>query len=148
MKTNIAIAALAACTLTAQAVTINVTYHTFDKVSIAFEDIHIQGYTPHREEYEISPYISILGISANSASDGVTYVAINWVTPWYQREDSFAIGPWVMQAPRHHADSQRLLPSGAWEFTYNRPDDYGVPDNGSVLAGLGVALIGLWRIKR
>jgi hypothetical protein len=145
MKTKLALA-LAACALNAQAININITHHDFERVSFTLTDIDVQGFTSLRDTYGILAHESIFGISANSRSDGIVQVSINWVHPTHPFEDTFRIGNGIVPTTDFDGDSYQQLGHRLWEWNYVRPPV--VADGGSMLAGLGVALLGLWRIRR
>lgn len=145
-KTLAIITSAIALTLNAQAVTIDITRHDMLHLVFTVSDVSTQGYTPLREEWQYGDLTWIAGISANSASDDVTYVALNWVTPWFQWEDSLHIGSLTDVVTGFSGDGYRLLGPGVHEFTYHAPA--GIPDGGSALGLFGCALLGIWGGKR
>lgn len=145
-KTLAIITSAIALTHNAEAVIIDITHHDFDRVSFTLTDIDTQGYTSHRDVYEEPPMESIFGISANSRSDGIVQVSINWVHPTHPVGDTFRIGNGVVPTTDFHGDSYRQLGRRTWEWTYARPPV--VPDTGSALGLFGCALLGIWGGKR
>lgn len=149
MKTKLTLA-LAACTLSSQAVNISITHHDLTRLSFVVGDRSTPGFASLHDEITQGLSTSIAGISAYDVSAGEFQVSIAWITPALTQNDTFRIPVGHIMFPTFDGASyQLLLDTYEWEWTYLAPvPGEGVPDGGSALIGLGVALVGLWRIKR
>jgi hypothetical protein len=150
MKTNIAIAALAACTLTSQANILHITEHNYSVLEFYVSppnpgqarEVYF-GITGTGLEQSLADVRQYLGI------DGVN-VGVLWINYSYTQSDDFVLtsgGPVGFGGTS--ATYQPI--TGNWLFRYENPVGIippQVPDNGGTLIGLGAALLGLWRLSR
>jgi hypothetical protein len=151
MKTNIALA-IAACTLTSQAVNINVTHHDANQLTFNIANTGVPGYDQLTQSSGNIPYVTYADITAFARQGHVVEISVVWTAPGLNLNNSFTSIPLVNRPLGYDSETPTRIAPNTWEYTYVRPggpiDLNYVPDNGSVLAGLGVALLGLWRLKR
>lgn len=149
MKTQLALA-ITACTLASQANILHITEHNWNVLEFYV--------TPPNPGQAREVYFGITGTGLEqSLADVRQYLGIAgvnidvlWINYSYTLNDNFILTPsgpvgfdgtWAEYHPL----------TGAWLVRYENPVGIippQVPDNGSTLIGLGVALVGLWRLER
>lgn len=151
MKTKLALA-ITALALNAQAVTINISHHDYNKLVFDIRNTDVLGGDRVTQVTGNIPYVTYADVSAFAMPGRVVAISVNWQAGNLNVTDSFASAPFRLTFPDFEGSSYQLLEPHVWQWTYTRPgapiDTSVIPDNGSVLAALGAALLGVWRLKR
>jgi hypothetical protein len=150
-KTPAIITTVMAFAFQAQAVRIDITEQTSQKLVFNITETGQQGWDRVTQTANDPPFRNTADIWAHATGGNVVDITVDWQTYRHTLHDEFTQRPFRLIFPEFEGSNYRLLSPGVWQWTYVNPVTHNpgvIADNGSVLAMIGGALLGIWSARK